>query len=127
MKVEEVEAIQTEETKEKFSEKVKRQAKLFGNSVKETAVGVKDWVKEHPYETIGLLTAVTALGKMCGKTVGNGLEERRRNRSKYDPQTGSYVKLRRPLTAKEQVELAERRQNGESVTLILDDFGLLKR
>ena len=115
------------EEKVTLKDRIERQAKLFGQSLKGTAIGVKDWIKDHPYETIGLITATTALGKMCGKTIGNKREEYRRKVEKYDPQTGSWVKIRRPLTAREQVEMAERRKNGESITIILDDFGLLKR
>ena len=45
----------------------------------------------------------------------------------FDPRTGDHWFTKRPLTAKEKLELERRYDNGERKGQILDDMGLLKR
>ena len=50
-----------------------------------------------------------------------------KQRTIYDRSLGRYVELRRPLTSAEALTIEERRLNGEKLTQILDDLGLLKK
>jgi len=92
------------------------------------------WCADHPTETAAGITAIGACAAGTAKLVSKidkkidiQREDYRRKTEKYDPVTGSWLKLKRPLTNSEQIELAERRQNGESSTIILASMGLLKR
>lgn len=124
-------------TKDQFKGKILEIKRGIANKWNGFKRGVRDgidWAKENPGEAAVLITAgATALagaGKIA-KSVDRKLDERRetkrRDTEKYDPVTGSWLKLKRPMTAREQVELAERRQNGESTTVVLSSMGILKR
>lgn len=45
----------------------------------------------------------------------------------YDRSLGRYTELKRPLKAKESLEIERRRKMGESLNSILDDMRLLKK
>ena len=124
-------------TKDQFKGKILEIKRGIANKWNGFKRGVRDgidWAKENTGEAAVLITAgATALagaGKIA-KSVDRKLDERRetkrRDTEKYDPVTGSWLKLKRPMTAREQVELAERRQNGESTTVVLSSMGILKR
>lgn len=124
-------------TKEQFEgkmEETKRKAKQKVEDIKSSARNVIGWCADHPGETIAGITALGACATGAAKLVGrvdrkldDHREEKRRKLEKYDPVTGSWVMLKRPMTNQQQVELAERRQAGESTTVILSSMGLLKR
>lgn len=50
-----------------------------------------------------------------------------KERTIYDRSLGRYTELKRPLKAKESLEIERRRKNGESLNSILDDMRLLKK
>lgn len=118
------------ESKEKITEKAKEAKEKISDAGRKTVC----WVADHPTESIGIATAcgaaiggVNKLVRAVDKKIDIQKEDYRRKTEKYDAKTGSWIKLKRPLTAREEVELAERRENGESLTLIMDSFGVLKR
>jgi hypothetical protein len=124
-------------TKDQFNGKVleiKRKVKNKWNRFKDGVKDGIDWAKENPGEAAVIITAgATALAgagkiaKNVDRRISEHRETNRRLTEKYDPVTGSWLKIKRPMTAREQVELAERRQNGESTTVILSSMGILKR
>ena len=59
------------------------------------------------------------------KHVSKQRAEAERMRRYYDPKTFNWVTCRRELTSKEKIEFSHRRENGESVTRILESMGLL--
>lgn len=115
-------------------EAAKEKAKVKWESLKSGARSIVGWCIDHPAETAAGLTAlgtaaagVTKLASKVDHKLETRLEDYRRKTEKYDPVTGSWLKLKRPMTSAEQIELAERRQNGESTTIILASMDILKR
>ena len=111
---------------DRFVWKVKAKAVV----AKENAKQLGQWAVEHPGESLALLSAggafVGGINKLANK-VEKRRDEKEREKEYYDPQTWNWVHTKRKLTAKEKVELSTRRQNGESVTQILDSMKLLRR
>lgn len=76
---------------------------------------------------LGLFTkTVTAVTRVAISEHQLKREEQLKDYRVYDRSSGDYVKLNRPLTGSEQVELDARHTNGESVTSILHDMGKIK-
>ena len=75
--------------------------------------------------------AITVIGggtKVLSKLIANHTAERDikfKERTIYDRSLGRYVQLKRPLKAHEALEIERRRQNGERLTNILSDMGLI--
>lgn len=114
------------ETKNKVKEKA-------GEALTMAKDGVKYCVKHKDVViplAVGVGTAVGGVGKFLG-----GLEKRkavkeeikRQERMIYNHSTGHYVELKRPLSAKQTLELERRRSYGEPLSVILDDMRLLKK
>lgn len=106
--------------------KWKAQAKLkrAGDEIKKGA----SWCVNNPEKasviaTVGM-TAIAGTAKVA-KNVSKAHAEKERLRRYYDPKTFNWVTCRRELTGKEKVEFSRRRENGESVTRILESMGLL--
>ena len=99
---------------------------------KNTREGIKNlitWSAEHPMEASAIATGVTTVvagtTKVIKKAAKTRAEEERMRRY-YDPKTYNWVTCRRELTGKEKIEFSRRRENGESVTRILESMGLVK-
>lgn len=99
---------------------------------KNTQKGIKNlitWSAEHPMEAsaiaTGITTVVAGTTKVIKKAAKTRAEEERMRRY-YDPKTYNWVTCRRELTGKEKIEFSRRRENGESVTRILESMGLVK-
>lgn len=93
---------------------------------KGAALGVWGWAKDHPMESLGIVTAGLGVTK---KTLGIRkvkTEERRRETEFYNPRTGMYSKIKRPLTAKEKSYAEKRFRNGDSWNDIFSDMKILK-
>jgi hypothetical protein len=124
-------------TKDEFDAKLeaaKEKAKMKWEGLKSGTRNVIGWCIDHPVETAAGLTAlgtatagITKLANKVDHKLEVKREDYRRKTEKYDPVTGSWLKLKRPMTSAEQIELAERRQGGESTTVILASMGILRR
>lgn len=119
--------------KDTLKDKVDRlawKASVKAHQVKQDAKELGKWALDHPGESIALLTAggaaVGGINSLAGKVMKRH-DEKVRDREYYDPQTWNWVQTKRKLTSREKVELSQRRNNGESVTQILDSMRLLKR
>lgn len=119
--------------KDTLKDKVDRiawKASVKIDHAKQDAKELGKWALNHPGESIALLTAggavVGGVNKFASKVVKRH-DEKIREKEYYDPQTWNWVQTKRKLTSKEKVELSQRRNNGESVTQILDSMRLLKR
>lgn len=89
-----------------------------------------DWTMSHKGEVLTafvIAKAAISLGKDAGVIKPREVkkEENRKLRI-YDPHTGIWHDLRRPLTTKEKIYLEQRSANGESYGSILSDFGVLE-
>ena len=73
-----------------------------------------------------IVPGLISLGKIAYRRIKNARENRRKMTTTYDRRTDQYVKLKRPLTAEEQKELAKRMRKGETKTMILEEMKLLK-
>lgn len=105
--------------------KAQKKAKEAGKKVKELA----RWAVEHPAETsaiaVGVTTVVGGTTKVA-KLISKKRAESERMRRYYDPKTYNWVTCRRELTGKEKAEFSRRRDNGESVTRILESMNVIK-
>ena len=109
-----------------FAEKTKKKAQ-------ETYDRVHDWCKQNEaiVVTVGpaLLGAAVEIAKLGVKSHNRRVDRKREEEREYtewDPKTGSYVKLKRPLTNPEKVEIAEKtRDDKVTKTQVLSQMGLL--
>lgn len=101
----------------------------FKAKVNETADKVKDFVADHPAESLALLT--TAIGSAVGLARRadrkRDIREQQRLREEYiyDRSIGDYWHTRRKLTNAEKLEIERRRRAGESLGDILKSMRLL--
>lgn len=96
----------------------------FLNKCKTKAKNGLVWVKDHPVETMLLVTTTVTTGAKVVKLVE---EYDHRYMRQYDPSADAYIRLRRPMSGKESNEFALRRRNGEKVSDILLDMKLMKK
>lgn len=119
--------------KETFRDKVDRlkwKTEVKMNHIKNDVRELGKYALEHPGEAVALASAggaiVGGVAKVVGKVVKKH-EENQRDKEFYDPQTWNWVETKRKLTSKEKVEFSTRRNNGESVTQILNSMRVLKK
>lgn len=90
---------------------------------------VLDKCEEHKGEIVVFVPmfigGMVAIGKGVVRNRRMRMEERRRERDIYDPQTGMHLFIRRPLNAQEKMILARRHKSGQTVTEALYEMGLL--
>lgn len=76
------------------------------DEIKQKIENTKNWCKDHPIETIIIVSAgasaITSMSKNIRRHQINRAE-RMKARSLYDPHTGMTWKLKRPLTNEEKV------------------------
>lgn len=119
-----------EDKKKTFGEK----AKEFGEKVKDGFSNGLDWVKEHPKEFIGILTAGTAIVGGVGR-IANGINKRHvakqeqynKERFVYDHSAGAYLKTKHKLTANDVKAInALRRNTGMKMSEAMEELDLLE-
>lgn len=99
--------------------------KKAGKKAKEAVA----WVAQHPAEASTIAVGVTTIAggtAKVAKHISKRRAESERMRRYYDPKTFNWVTCRRELTGKEKAEFSRRRDNGESVTHILESLNVLK-
>ena len=74
---------------------------------------------------VAVIGCFTTVAKSVGKNINLRKEEKNKTRYCYDPSLGNYYHLRRELSSREWVEVDRRKQNGERLSHILDDIGVL--
>ena len=116
-----------------FKEKVKEKWETF----KVKASKIKDmtiaWANENPEQAgqvlVGLgglcITGGGAIYHQAAKKAKKKKEHDESEKEQYDPRTGQYFYIRRPMTNAEKLQLSRRMQNGEYKAEILNDLGLL--
>lgn len=120
------------EEKRSFKEVTKEKFEVVKWKVKDGINESVNWIGNHKTEIV-LMTpmVISAFG-----FAGNGIkyakkhmeirhETRKRDLQIYDPSTGCYLYLKRPLRTSEKVALANRTY-GTTVTQCLDDLNVLK-
>lgn len=78
------------------------------------------WVKNHPVETVLIVSTGVKVVKLVE-------EMDHRYMRQYDPSADAYIYLKRPMSSRESNEFALRRRRGERVSDILSDMRLMKR
>ena len=88
------------------------------------------WAKENPDEAAGLVCSAVFVG---GGAVVKGISDKKKEKEEYeerecrqwDPVTGQYYYIKRPMKSKEKLELDRRMANGEKKGQILHDMRLI--
>lgn len=75
---------------------------------------------------IAVIGGANKIAKSVDRKVDLKKEQMLKDRRVYNRSTGSYLALRRKMTAREQVEYERRKKNGEPIALILNEMGLLE-
>lgn len=75
---------------------------------------------------IAVVGGANKIAKSVDRKVDLKKEQMLKDRRVYNRSTGSYLALRRKMTAREQVEYERRKKNGEPIALILNEMGLLE-
>ena len=113
---------------------LKRRVKFenMKRKVTDTAINIYDWAKDNKEEAIALGSVVTAVGAGLAKQANRHDRNKKLKKEQelkdlyvYDRSAGMYLKLRRPLTNFEKLELDRRHHSGESVTHILMSLRVL--
>lgn len=97
-----------------------RQSVVWFNENKEFAVTVAIPA------VIAVVGGANKIAKSVDRKVDLKKEQMLKDRRVYNRSTGSYLALRRKMTAREQVEYERRKKNGEPIALILNEMGLLE-
>lgn len=108
----------------------KDRVKSLWLKAKAAASKTTSWVKDHPYETIGLATAGAAIIKettKLGSKIAQHCEDKDRENRIWDPSLGDWWELRRQLKPIEKLELEKRLARGETRGEILRSMGLLRK
>ena len=96
---------------------------------KRKAVEVGQWVAKHPMETIGIVTCVVATVSEARRVydrVDEKREARKERLSVYCNDVQGRVQLKHELNYKENKELRDRMNNGQTKFEALDEMRLLK-
>lgn len=73
-----------------------------------------------------VITCINGANKIV-KTIDSRMERTRKDNQYYDRTLGMYVDLKRKPKQSEYIKIQERRNNGEKLSDILIDMGLVKR
>lgn len=73
-----------------------------------------------------VITCINVANKIV-KTIDSRMERTRKDNQYYDRTLGMYVDLKRKPKQSEYIKIQERRNNGEKLSDILIDMGLVKR
>lgn len=113
-------------------EQKKRAFKARVQKVKNTVKATGKWVCENPDKAIQLAGAAVAIGGGAVK-IAKYIDHKRtvkqletlKNLRVYDHRTNQYLKLKRPMKAKEALEFERRVMDGETKAKVLSALGLL--
>ena len=108
-----------------IKEATKKKAKELYYGGRLIADDVLDWAVENPEKAAIVGAGLTYIAKNVPKIKRAKDEQDYRDRYIYNRSTGSYIKLRKPMTVRQQCEFDERKRNGESVTQILLSMRLI--
>lgn len=115
----------------KLNEEQRERLNNFKTRVKYRTGQAIAWTVDHAEIVVPIvLAAIPAGAKIIHSTNrarAEAIEQKRRDVDWYDPVAGEHVITKRKLTPKEKCEVARRRREGETVTEILYDMGLIKR
>jgi len=133
-KEEKMEENKKPEKKEPFLNRAKKKLTNTWRQTKKTAKVVWDVCKENKEVMAALVTATVTVGSAAYRGHEKKVEYDRKKKERscriYDPHTGRYLYLKRPMTKKEQREFnareKEMEQTGETYFDILDDMGILE-
>lgn len=93
--------------------------------IKAKGYDILDWIIDHPIQSF----AIGFIGVKVGSKIFDERAELRACRDRltkeWDPESGCYYKVRRPLTNKESKELYRRQRDGERTIDILAQMKLL--
>lgn len=112
-------------TFEEFKEKATKKTKDLYEAGKQKANDILDWTVENPEKAAIVGGILAYAGKSVSRMKKAKEEDDYRDRYIYNRSTGSYIKLRKPMTVRQQCEFDERKRNGESVTQILLSMRLI--
>lgn len=91
----------------------------------------KDWVMKNKEVVIAatpvVIGGITTITKVVGRHINIRKQETIKTHYIYDRSLGMYWKLNRELRTSEQLELDRRKKNGERMSDILSDMGVLRR
>lgn len=109
-----------------FKQSVKYRVWKMKEGTKQTAIKVGHWCRENPEAAV--IASSFTIGAVSGIASGisSAAKRRRDDTSVYDPVNFMYVRVKKPLTTKQQIELDERRKRGQSVTEALKEMRLLR-
>ena len=100
---------------------IKRELEVKRVQAHKKAVEVKEWIVQHPQETITLIGFGVALVKSGTNVYSKHqakmnlkAEEELKKLYMYDRSKGRYQKLRHPMTPQEAIEYEARRRQGET-------------
>lgn len=109
---------------------IKEKSEAIRNEVAWKAKCAKDWVVHNKDELIHfapiIIAGATTITKVVGRRVNLHKEQQVKELYCYDRSLGHYWRLRRDLTNKEWLEIAERKSNGERLADILAEMRVLK-
>lgn len=118
-------------TKEELNQKTKVWRWEVNNWLYRQEEKAKRLWNNHKQEILVFGPGAIALTQKLIREVNRGrrIKEDKHHREKtvYNRSCGSYIELRRKLTANEQLELDRRKRNGESIAEILSDMGVMKK
>lgn len=108
----------------------KDRIKLLWLKAKAKVSKTTNWVKDHPYETIGLATAGAAIIKettKLGSKIAQYHEDKDRENRIWDPSLGDWWEIKRQMKPVEKLEFEQRLARGETRGNILRSMGLLRK
>lgn len=113
-----------------FKKEAKRRKReeVINKYVKAPAYVLLTWAANNPVEAVGACAALIPITSRYIRYRQIKAEDRRKATRFYDTRCGRNVRIKRPLTVKEQVEVDRRfKLNKESYTSIFYDMGILKK
>lgn len=115
---------------EEFKGKVKDKYLAFRDKLGRVKDAVKIWAKENPDEAAGLVCSAVFVG---GGAVVSAAQKKRKEKEEieerecrqWDPVSGQYYYIKRPMKDREKLELDRRMAAGERKGAILHDMRLI--
>lgn len=115
---------------EEFRGKCKDKYLAFKDKMGRIKDAVKIWAKENPEEAAGLVCSAVFVG---GGAVVSAAQKKKkemdefneRETRQYDPVSGQYYYIKRPMKSREKLELDRRMAEGERKGAILNDMKLI--
>lgn len=113
----------------KEEERRRKRKEWITDKVKDTA----NWVNNNK-ETLAVVLPVVVAGvagsakivKSVSRNVALKQEKDLKERFIYDRSLGKYLELKKPLSNSQLTSILERKENGEKLSIILHNMGLLK-